>query len=119
MSATLPFEMSAGHVGPPVSCNMVKLFDVPELGYVASKGKGEICVKGANCVRGYFKDPGICMLKIPLYFPAIFPSFIITFSLFHTGFVTPFAFSPLRFIFLQSFFQKHFVKMLACEIHSD
>lgn len=45
-----------GEVGPPLSCNMVKLADVPEMNYYAADNVGEVCGKGKNVFRGYFKD---------------------------------------------------------------
>nr|CAH8869542.1 unnamed protein product [Trichobilharzia regenti] len=36
----------------------VKLIDVPDLGLVAQRdNRGEICVKGRRCTKGYYKDP--------------------------------------------------------------
>uniref|UniRef100_A0A3B4WZ33 Long-chain-fatty-acid--CoA ligase n=1 Tax=Seriola lalandi dorsalis TaxID=1841481 RepID=A0A3B4WZ33_SERLL len=45
------------HVGAPLPCNLIKLVDVPEKNYFASKGEGEVCVKGPNVFKGYLKDP--------------------------------------------------------------
>uniref|UniRef100_A0A672QTQ7 Long-chain-fatty-acid--CoA ligase n=1 Tax=Sinocyclocheilus grahami TaxID=75366 RepID=A0A672QTQ7_SINGR len=49
--------VSAGHVGAPLPCNLIKLLDVAEKNYFAAKGEGEICVKGPNVFKGYLKDP--------------------------------------------------------------
>uniref|UniRef100_G3TTV8 Long-chain-fatty-acid--CoA ligase n=1 Tax=Loxodonta africana TaxID=9785 RepID=G3TTV8_LOXAF len=54
---TVPGDWTAGHVGPPVPCSYVKLVDVEEMNYVAAQGEGEVCVKGANVFKGYWKDP--------------------------------------------------------------
>ncbi|XP_022068492.1 long-chain-fatty-acid--CoA ligase 1-like [Acanthochromis polyacanthus] len=54
---TMPGDWSAGHVGPPLPCNSVKLVDVPEMNYLAVNGEGEVCVKGTNVFQGYLKDP--------------------------------------------------------------
>uniref|UniRef100_A0A8C5A1P8 Long-chain-fatty-acid--CoA ligase n=1 Tax=Gadus morhua TaxID=8049 RepID=A0A8C5A1P8_GADMO len=56
-SMTLPGDFSAGHVGPPLPCNLVKLVDVPDMNYLAANGEGEVCVKGPNVFRGYLNDP--------------------------------------------------------------
>ncbi|KAJ8022903.1 Long-chain-fatty-acid--CoA ligase 1 [Holothuria leucospilota] len=54
---TLPGDHTAGHVGPPLPCNGIKLVDVPEMEYFAKDDKGEICFKGPNVFKGYWKDP--------------------------------------------------------------
>lgn len=55
-SCTVPGETQAGHVGPPLPCNMMKVVDIPEMGYFASEGKGEVCIKGENIFKGYYKN---------------------------------------------------------------
>ncbi|XP_049722602.1 long-chain-fatty-acid--CoA ligase 1-like isoform X4 [Elephas maximus indicus] len=54
---TVPGDWTAGHVGPPMPCSYVKLVDVEEMNYVAAQGEGEVCVKGADVFKGYWKDP--------------------------------------------------------------
>ncbi|XP_035209509.1 long-chain-fatty-acid--CoA ligase 1-like isoform X2 [Stegodyphus dumicola] len=54
---TLPYEYVGGHVGAPLPCNHMKLADVPEMGYFSKDDTGEICFKGANVYKGYFKNP--------------------------------------------------------------
>jgi long-chain acyl-CoA synthetase len=49
-------DAEPGHVGVPIPCNAVKLIDVPELGYFAKDNAGEVCVRGANVFRGYYKN---------------------------------------------------------------
>lgn len=36
---------------------MIKLSDVPEMGYFSRNGYGEVLVKGPILFRGYFKEP--------------------------------------------------------------
>ncbi|XP_051883170.1 long-chain-fatty-acid--CoA ligase 5 [Pristis pectinata] len=50
-------DSAAGHVGPPLPCNIVKLVDVEDMNYFAAKGEGEVCLKGTNVFKGYLKDP--------------------------------------------------------------
>ncbi|XP_069795944.1 long-chain-fatty-acid--CoA ligase 1a isoform X3 [Narcine bancroftii] len=56
-SMTIPGDWSAGHVGAPMPCNLIKLVDVEEMNYFAAEGEGEVCVKGPNVFSGYLKDP--------------------------------------------------------------
>ncbi|CAN9514670.1 unnamed protein product [Ophioblennius macclurei] len=56
-TVTMPGDWNAGHVGPPLPCNSIKLVDVPEMNYHAANGEGEVCVKGPNVFQGYLKDP--------------------------------------------------------------
>lgn len=45
-----------GHVGGVLNSNMIKLVDVPDMGYMAADNKGEICIKGPNVFLGYYKN---------------------------------------------------------------
>ncbi|NWR87842.1 ACSL1 ligase, partial [Furnarius figulus] len=56
-SLSLAGDWTAGHVGAPMPCSIIKLVDVPEMNYLAAKGEGEVCVKGPNVFCGYLKDP--------------------------------------------------------------
>lgn len=56
-SMTIPGDWSAGHVGAPMPCNLVKLIDVHEMNYFSANGEGEVCIKGPNVFSGYLKDP--------------------------------------------------------------
>ncbi|KAM7168289.1 long-chain-fatty-acid--CoA ligase 1 isoform 1-T2 [Macrochelys suwanniensis] len=56
-SLTIPGDWTAGHVGAPMPCSLLKLVDVEEMNYFAVKGEGEVCVKGPNVFQGYLKDP--------------------------------------------------------------
>jgi len=51
---------ATGTVGPPQSGLDVKLVDVPAMGYHADdkpNPRGEICMRGELCFKGYYKDP--------------------------------------------------------------
>ncbi|XP_034038236.1 long-chain-fatty-acid--CoA ligase 1-like [Thalassophryne amazonica] len=50
-------DWTAGHVGAPLPCNLIKLVDVAEMNYLAANGEGEVCLKGPNVFLGYLKDP--------------------------------------------------------------
>lgn len=55
-TATVPGDYMSGHVGVPLTCNLVKLVDVPDMNYFANKDQGEVCYKGPNVFQGYYKD---------------------------------------------------------------
>uniref|UniRef100_F1KXI1 Long-chain-fatty-acid--CoA ligase n=1 Tax=Ascaris suum TaxID=6253 RepID=F1KXI1_ASCSU len=57
-ASTLGIEADtrAGHVGIPSICNAVKLVDVPELEYYAKDMVGEVCIRGFNVFKGYYKN---------------------------------------------------------------
>uniref|UniRef100_A0A7E4W672 Long-chain-fatty-acid--CoA ligase n=1 Tax=Panagrellus redivivus TaxID=6233 RepID=A0A7E4W672_PANRE len=52
-----PGEPEAGHCGPPATCSVIRLDDVPELQYFAKDGKGEVLIKGPSVTQGYYNDP--------------------------------------------------------------
>ncbi|CAD5220434.1 unnamed protein product [Bursaphelenchus okinawaensis] len=56
--ATITVEGDAvpGHVGVPSPCCAIKLVDVPELGYFAKNDAGEVCIRGPNVFKGYYKN---------------------------------------------------------------
>ena len=41
-SATLVGEHESGHVGPPLTCNYIKLMDVKDMNYFAENNEGEV-----------------------------------------------------------------------------
>ena len=51
-------DVTLGHVGGCISCNAVKLADVPDMEYATQTlpPQGEVCIKGHNVFHGYFKD---------------------------------------------------------------
>lgn len=56
-TATLIGDHTTGHLGPPLVNSIIKLIDVPDMGYLAKQGKGEILVKGPSVFQGYFGMP--------------------------------------------------------------
>ncbi|XP_023076752.1 long-chain-fatty-acid--CoA ligase 1 isoform X3 [Piliocolobus tephrosceles] len=54
---SMPGDWTAGHVGAPMPCSLIKLVDVEEMNYLAAEGEGEVCVKGPNVFQGYLNDP--------------------------------------------------------------
>ncbi|NXG33335.1 ACSL5 ligase, partial [Dromaius novaehollandiae] len=54
---SMPGDWTAGHVGAPLACNIIKLDDVEEMNYYSSNNEGEVCIKGPNVFKGYLKDP--------------------------------------------------------------
>lgn len=51
-------DNNAGSVGGPYTCNEIKLVDAPEMNYFTNSHppKGEICMRGPNIFKGYYKD---------------------------------------------------------------
>ncbi|CAF1508780.1 unnamed protein product [Adineta ricciae] len=49
-------DSSVGNIGVPLNCNMIKLADVPDMQYFSKDNVGELCIKGANVFKGYYKD---------------------------------------------------------------
>ncbi|RIA86944.1 hypothetical protein C1645_828502 [Glomus cerebriforme] len=57
--ATMFGDVQASHVGPPVLSSELKLVDVPEMNYTSEDKpfpRGEICIRGAGVMIGYYKD---------------------------------------------------------------
>nr|XP_006630030.1 PREDICTED: long-chain-fatty-acid--CoA ligase 1 [Lepisosteus oculatus] len=55
ITLSMPGDWTAGHVGAPLPCNVVKLVDVPEMNYFAVNGEGEVSVR---VLYFYVRDPG-------------------------------------------------------------
>ncbi|KAK2467033.1 hypothetical protein APHAL10511_001291 [Amanita phalloides] len=57
---TLPNDPTcSGTIGPPQPANEIKLVDVPSMGYSAEdkpNPRGELCLRGGNCITEYYKD---------------------------------------------------------------
>ena len=49
-------DPTTGNIGVPLYCNMIKLADVPDMQYYAKDDVGELCIKGSNVFKGYYKD---------------------------------------------------------------
>jgi len=51
-------DQRSGNVGPPTACCEMKLVSCPEMGYVVTSTppRGEVCVRGHNLFKGYFKQ---------------------------------------------------------------
>ena len=45
-----------GAIGVPMPYTGIKLADVSEMGYNAAEGKGEICFRGHNVMKGMVKN---------------------------------------------------------------
>ncbi|KNE70505.1 hypothetical protein AMAG_14629 [Allomyces macrogynus ATCC 38327] len=55
-SVQLMGEHVPAQVGVPIASCEVKLVDVAEMGYFAKENRGEICIRGYNVFKGYWKD---------------------------------------------------------------
>lgn len=53
---TFPGDYDVAEVGAPLTCNEIKLVDVPEMGYLSQDMRGEVCIRGHNVMLGYYKE---------------------------------------------------------------
>ena len=64
MSIAFSTDNVSGHVGGPLRNNEIKLIDVPEMKYFTNNKtdagealpQGEICFRGQNAFKGYFRN---------------------------------------------------------------
>lgn len=49
-------DPTTGNIGVPLNCNMIKLVDVVDMQYYAKDNVGELCIKGGNVFKGYYRD---------------------------------------------------------------
>lgn len=59
-TATVFGDIACGHVGPPNPVAELKLVDIPDMDYLASdkpNPRGEICIRSASVIRGYYLLP--------------------------------------------------------------
>ncbi|KAI6228930.1 AMP-dependent synthetase ligase domain containing protein [Aphelenchoides fujianensis] len=54
---TMADDTTVGHVGVPAPWVQIKLVSVPELGYAAEEDSGEVLIRGAGVMDGYFEAP--------------------------------------------------------------
>ncbi|KAL5107226.1 Long-chain-fatty-acid--CoA ligase 1 [Taenia crassiceps] len=58
VSSSIAGDLNGSHVGAPWPSVEIKLTDVPDMGLIAARdNRGEICVRGASCISGYYKNP--------------------------------------------------------------
>jgi long-chain acyl-CoA synthetase len=64
ITCSYPADVDRSSLGPPLWCMEMKLEDVPEMNYKATDiidgqncPRGELCVRGTNIFKRYFKEP--------------------------------------------------------------
>ncbi|KAJ2857845.1 long-chain fatty acid-CoA ligase [Coemansia erecta] len=56
VTVQIPGDLTVANVGPPVPSVEIKLVDMPDAGYFARNGQGEVWVRGPSVFQGYLNN---------------------------------------------------------------